>query len=283
MPSKPSRKEVAEQIRVQADRKGATVLRGLASPPRQPKTGEVLAGEIRGMILRRELEPGDCLVPEPQLMEMFSASRASLREAFRILESERFITVRRGVRSGPQIHMPGPEMVARYAGYLLQYERTTLDDLYHIRIAVEPLAARLNAEKSDPDTVSVLEGKMQYYEKTLATRNIDVISPAGLDFHSTMVKLSGSKSLYLTISMLDSLFERHVKVTVKAIALMSEESRQVRFERFKELGQRFSRLIHYIETGEADKAESFWRDYIRQATTGHLAVAPGSSLLDLLD
>src|SRR4051794_8165047 len=65
---------------------------------RVPKTAELVARRIRRQIVTGELKEGDALPPESQLMADFTISRPTLREAFRILESEALITVRRGAR-----------------------------------------------------------------------------------------------------------------------------------------------------------------------------------------
>ena len=63
---------------------------------RAPKTGELIATYLRRQIVRGELRPGETLPAESQLMEQFSVSRPTLREAFHILEAETLISVRRG-------------------------------------------------------------------------------------------------------------------------------------------------------------------------------------------
>ena len=67
---------------------------------RIPKTAEVVAGDIRKRIVRGEIREGDFLQPEAHLMEHYGTSRPTIREAFRILENEQFISVTRGSRSG---------------------------------------------------------------------------------------------------------------------------------------------------------------------------------------
>jgi DNA-binding GntR family transcriptional regulator len=93
---------------------------------RVPKASEIVAVELRRRIVRGELKKGESLPPEPELMRQFHVSRPTLREAFRILESERFITVRRGARGGARIHLPDPTMAAQYAGLLLRVRGATL-------------------------------------------------------------------------------------------------------------------------------------------------------------
>ena len=65
---------------------------------RVPKTAELVAGHLRAQIVRGELRDGDALPPEMELVERYGISRPTLREAFRVLESEALISVRRGAR-----------------------------------------------------------------------------------------------------------------------------------------------------------------------------------------
>ena len=67
---------------------------------RVPKVAELVADQIRRRIVRGHLEEGEALLPESELMAEFGVSRPTLREAFRILESESLITVTRGSRGG---------------------------------------------------------------------------------------------------------------------------------------------------------------------------------------
>src|SRR5262249_11182928 len=93
---------------------------GSFAPVRIRKTAEVVADDIRRMILTGRLKEGDTLQPEAQIIADFCVSRPSIREAFRILESEKLISISRGSRGGARVHAPSPELVARYAGFVLE-------------------------------------------------------------------------------------------------------------------------------------------------------------------
>src|SRR6202046_2047005 len=87
---------------------------------RSPKTAEIVADTLRRMIVEGQLKDGDFLPYEAELMNHFQVSRPSLREAVRVLESDRLVEVRRGSRTGAKVRVPGPEIVARPAGFLLE-------------------------------------------------------------------------------------------------------------------------------------------------------------------
>ena len=68
-------------------------------------------------------------------MAHFGVSRPTLREAVRVLESERLVEVRRGSRTGARVRVPGPEIVARPAGLLLELSGATIADVMVARLA----------------------------------------------------------------------------------------------------------------------------------------------------
>ena len=72
----------------------------VAAPVKVPKTAELVTAQLRSQIVRGDLREGDALPPEATLMTQFGVSRPTLREAFRVLESEALISVRRGARGG---------------------------------------------------------------------------------------------------------------------------------------------------------------------------------------
>src|SRR3546814_2566982 len=74
-----------------------------------------IADELRQLIVSGELDEGDSLGKETELIERFGVSRPSLREALRILEAEGLISVIRGVLGGVVVHRPAQPQTARTA------------------------------------------------------------------------------------------------------------------------------------------------------------------------
>src|ERR1700686_5915831 len=61
-----------------------------------PKASDVLARELRERILSGELAEGMALPAERELVKQTQMSRATVREALRILEVQNLVTVRAG-------------------------------------------------------------------------------------------------------------------------------------------------------------------------------------------
>ena len=114
--------------------------------PIRQRASDAIADQLRREIAAGAFADG-LLDPTPQLMQRFGVSRPTLREAFRMLESERLIEVRHGSRTGVRVRQPSGEGAVRMTGQTLQAAGTTIEQLYEARLAFEPFAARLVAQR----------------------------------------------------------------------------------------------------------------------------------------
>ena len=251
---------------------------------RIPKTAEVVAADIRKMIIRGEMQEGDFLHPEAQLMDYYGTSRPTIREASRILENEQFISVTRGSRSGARVHMPRVDSVARYAGFALQAQGALLSDIYQARLAVEPFAARLAANAPKPANLTHLHQEVDGAAELLADPN------RGADFrvavarlHLSIVELAGSPTLTMIAAMLVRVIERHqskfVSRSPEIQALTSEEH----LKRNRAAMKSFKRVIDLIEARDADGAEQQLRRHIENANATWLFGYDQTTIIDVLD
>jgi DNA-binding FadR family transcriptional regulator len=124
---------------------------------RIPKAGEMLASDIRRMILVRHLAPGTPLPSEAEIIQQRGQSRATVREALRLLEAEGLIEVRRGPGGGVVVGTPKPAHVARSLALLLTLGDATFRDVFAFRKLVEPAAAAAAAEHATDEQRAELE------------------------------------------------------------------------------------------------------------------------------
>src|SRR4051812_24202856 len=175
------------------------------APPdiRVPKFAELVAGHIRNRIVRGELVRGEALPSETALMEDFDISRPTLREAFRILESEGLITVRRGARGGARVQVPEAGVAARYAGLVLQNRGATVADVFEARVIVEAPAAALVAARRDHVSCGKrLREWVDEHEAEIASREfIETFN----EFNRLLVSMTRNETLILVTTMLEYL------------------------------------------------------------------------------
>jgi GntR family transcriptional regulator, transcriptional repressor for pyruvate dehydrogenase complex len=117
-----------------------------------PKASDVLAGELRERILTGELAEGDPLPAERELVKQTQMSRATVREALRILEVQNLVRVKAGRAGGAFVQRPTTTSMANSVGMLIRGRRIKLVDLMETREALEPFCAELAARnRSDED------------------------------------------------------------------------------------------------------------------------------------
>ncbi|WP_371859814.1 FadR/GntR family transcriptional regulator [Nocardia uniformis] len=226
-------------------------------PIRTPKTAELVARKLRRMIVDGELQDGDHLPNETELMVHFSISRPTLREAVRVLESERLVEVRRGSRAGARVCVPGPEVAARPASLLLELAGATVADVFVAREAIEPAAARLLAENGTEAAFDELERIVD--EEIPLGYDLDRLARGSSIFHLRMVQLSGNHTLALIAGMLQEIFERHTSVVVHDRV---EEHREGNAENPKLLIRSCRRLIKLLRARDADGAFEHWQNHM---------------------
>ena len=233
---------------------------------RSPKTAELVAGTLRRMVVDGQLKDGDFLPNEAELMAHFGVSRPTLREAVRVLESERLVEVRRGSRTGARVRVPGPEIVARPAGLLLELSGATIADLMTARSGIEPMAARLLAESGTAEAFDELDRLLA--EHLPADWRSDRLAETTADFHRRMVQLSGNATLAIISGMLH-------EITVRHTAFVFKEGRPVSKADYDKLMRSYRRLMQLLRSGDGAAAEAHWRK--------HLDVARGLMLEGLED
>jgi DNA-binding FadR family transcriptional regulator len=232
----------------------------LMSAVRAPKTAELVAAQLRRRIASGELTEDDALPGESQLMQQFGVSRPTLREAFRILESESLIEIRRGARGGPRIRLPNPRTAARHAALLLEVSGSTLGDVNQARLAIEPAAARLVAAQRSPQVIEVL--RQVHAEELRATNNVAIRAAASARFHSTLVELCGNQTLSMLIGMLGIIIDNQ---NARFIAGLSREWQGYRGAYLHVIVQGHERLLQLIEAGDTEAAEQHWRQHMHDA------------------
>jgi DNA-binding FadR family transcriptional regulator len=227
---------------------------------RAPKTAELIAIQLRERIARGELCAGDALASETQLMEQFGVSRPILREAFRILESESLIEVRRGAHGGARVRLPDPRTVARYTALLLQLKGTTMGDVLDARRAIEPAAARMVAERRSPEVLAIL--RACHEDELRTSSDVRARAAASARFHKTLIELSGNTSLAVLIGMLSTIVDHHHTLVA---AKLSREWRGFSGPYLHVIVDGHGRLLDLIEAGEAEAAEQLWRQHMQES------------------
>lgn len=153
----------------------------LLKPVDVPKASDVLARELRERTLSGELVEGTALPAERELVKQTQMSRATVREALRILEVQNLVRVRAGRAGGAFVQRPTTKSMASSVTLMIRGQQIKLADLMETREALEPFCAELAAQKRTDDDLAVLDQA----NADIADPNADLAAflQANLDWH----------------------------------------------------------------------------------------------------
>jgi len=243
---------------------------------RAPKVAELVAAQLRRRIVKGELATGEALPPEAELMRQFSVSRATLREAFRVLEFQSLITVQRGAHGGARVQEPDPDVVARAAGLVLEYRQTTLQDIYDARVLIETPCAGLLAVNRTPEIIARLRESLA--EADAVRDDPRRLIRAHTDFHALLAGLAGNNTLALINGML-----RHIVDVANWSAVDQGIGSRANDRAFRKGGKAHVKVVDLIEAGDREGAEALWRTHLTEAEDYLMQGGRARTVVDLLE
>jgi DNA-binding FadR family transcriptional regulator len=242
------------------------------------KAPEVLADAIRQQIVGGELKEGDLLPPEAILIERFGVSRPTIREAYRILESERLLSITRGAKGGAVVHEPSSDLISNYFLLLLQTERSTIAEIYEARTAFEPAVARMLAKASNKTVPGVLRQRIATERAVL--EDPERFSEAITEFHRTLVELSGNRPLLHLYDAIYGVVVRHQSRVVAASrrqgtaeSVLAASAKGIRSQEI---------LVDLIEQGNVEGAETHWRKHMESSSKRWIEGFETATILGLI-
>ncbi|MDF1526090.1 MAG: GntR family transcriptional regulator [bacterium] len=138
---------------------------------------EQIVSSLRDSIIKGELNPGQKLT-EPELAKKLGISRTPIREAFRQLESEGFLTV-----------------IPRRGAVVSRITRKDIGDFYDLKSLLEGYAARIAAEKITEKEIEKLR-KINEQLAVLAEKDdVDGFFFKNEEFHNTFISYCGNEKL----------------------------------------------------------------------------------------
>lgn len=132
---------------------------------------------LRREILSGRLAPGTRLL-ERQLATAMGISRIPVREAIRMLESERLVVVN-----------------AHRGAFVRMLSAKEIEDLFDLREALDVLEARLAAQRSTPRGLELLARFYEEAAEALAAGSIDTMNEANAQFHLQVAELADNEAL----------------------------------------------------------------------------------------
>jgi DNA-binding GntR family transcriptional regulator len=137
----------------------------------------VVATEMRRLILDGTLRPGERLI-EDRLAEQLGVSRNPVREAIRVLEAEGFLDV-----------------TARRGSFVATLSAKQAADLFEIRLALEPLGARLAAQQASAGRIARMKEILTLAQTVPEQVDLDTLAELHTELHSLIFEMTGNTYL----------------------------------------------------------------------------------------
>lgn len=167
-------------------------------PFKRVRQYEYALEKIREMIAAGSLKPGDRLPSERELSTKLEVGRASVKEAFRILEILGLIDVKHGDGSFiKQNNFHFFESIANTVGLLGDLTAETMSSFLDFRSLWEIKCAALAAKNATEEDIKMMEIEIMRMENS--QRNETEVKAADINFHNLMCIASKDKAIMLAV------------------------------------------------------------------------------------
>jgi DNA-binding GntR family transcriptional regulator len=190
---------------------------------------EIILENIRDAIVAGSLKAGS-RVSEPELAERYGISRTPIREAFRQLESEGYLTV-----------------IPRRGAVVSSFSPKDVEDFYAIKSILEGYAARQACEKLNDKDLDRLQAINDRLAELARQNNIKHFFKIHSDFHDLFIKAADNEKLREMIAGLVTKFQR-LRFTSLSLP-----------ERMTVSVQEHEKIIDAFRRKDADMAETLVR------------------------
>lgn len=141
--------------------------------------------QIVNLIRSRQINPGDRLPGERQLVESLGVSRTSVREALRSLEGMGLIEVRAGV--GAFVKHPVADFVETALPHPLLMDQETLKKLFNLREIIETGAVATAASQATAADLKQIRQAVEKMEACYANNDLNGMVEADIDLHRAIL------------------------------------------------------------------------------------------------
>ncbi|RKL66491.1 GntR family transcriptional regulator [Salipaludibacillus neizhouensis] len=193
--------------------------------------GEEIAGLMRFEIISGHLKPGD-IVSENSIAKKYNSSRSPSREALRILQNERLLSLNR----------TGVEIIG--------LSQKDIEELSDIRYLIENFAIKECTKKNDDELIAFLNFTVEKMKIAINKEDPTELAFQDIAFHEAIIKASNHDQIHHWWKNIEKLI-----VTALLIATEKRFSTETKTD-FKEfLVESHLNIVDVIRDGRIDEVE----------------------------
>lgn len=211
-----------------------------------------VADQLRDLVTRGDLAPGDRLPSESELAALFGVSRSTVREALRALTSRGLLVTVRGTTGGTFVARMEPRQVSDYLEAslgLMSGDGISVGEILEARELLEVPAAGLAAARRTREQLRLLEEVLEREERS---RTRSGIFREHRQFHEVVLVAAHNRLLDL---MTDPVFR-----VLQGRFLRDD----LTGDGWHEIDRDHRRIADFIAVGDVAGAENAMREHLRR-------------------
>ncbi len=219
-------------------------------PIKPKKISDQVFEQIRELIFRGQLKPGNQLMPERELSEALNVSRTTVRDAINKLVVLGLLEHKQG--QGTFVRAPDTR-VGNPVAAAMEVEDASIDDLLEVRMGLELNAATLAAQRADENDIQLLEASLEEMRQEVDSGRLG--TEADTAFHMALAYATKNPvHVYLMKNFYDFLF-----VGIKKnLSHLYEDRKNI-----EDILSQHAGIIRAIKSHDPQQARRAMRDHIR--------------------
>jgi GntR family transcriptional repressor for pyruvate dehydrogenase complex len=217
-------------------------------PVAMQRVSEVIYDQIKAIIIKGDLKPGDRLPSERNMEQMMKRSRSTIREALRMLERDGFIRTVPGA-IGAIIQEPNTSNVEQSLEIILQTSKVTLGELFEYRQQNDVFIARCAAQRRTPEIIAALRDILANEDRLFESKDFDAFIKTDMSFHRKLAKAANNQVAYIIMQVLGNLIEP------KLISSLQQMKEREKIKTCQTILNEHRNIVDAVEKGNMNTAE----------------------------
>lgn len=173
-------------------------------PINKKSTVDLAVEKLTEYIRGGHIQIGQKLPAETALCKELNISRTTVREAYRVLQSQGYLELRPG--KGAFVRSKDRDFIQEAAEWISSHKVQSSDYLY-VRLVLEPMVVRLAAQKATEQDVEELTQIHDQFMEACKNKDSDTLALLDAEFHSRIAKISGNDLLIAIMRIVNYYFK----------------------------------------------------------------------------
>ena len=187
-------------------------------------SAEGVVTQLRDMIHRGDLSPGDRLPPERDLAKLLGVSRPTLRAGIRSLTTVGVLQSRQGAGTFVAERAESPTLDSSPLRMMAALHGFTSDEMFEARLALEMSIAGLAAARATPEQITLLSEEIAGMYASLDDPEQYLVHD--MRFHQTIAAASDNRILTSLMNMIATILYDSRRKTVKRAKDLKQSAEQ---------------------------------------------------------